>query len=220
MDRVHQARQARDIRAPRTPSIKRSAASLKPAASGLRAITVRAMCGHSPPGSPIPNRRTSPRIGQKAAKRARQETPFCRRNRALPTGRKRAERRLARALRCAGWAWSVTAWQTVWPQTMPRPGGSGPGRVAEFSGCPSSADDLGVLGAAELAALGGETAGNERVHSVGIGRAKPPEQLAPAGRPVGGKGFGFHLNVAAILQESGPLRQRLCASVCGFQRTE
>jgi hypothetical protein len=47
-----------------------------------------------------------------------------------------------------------------------------------------------VLGVAELAAPGGEAAGTERVHSAGIGQPKPPEQLAPAVRPVGGKGFG------------------------------
>lgn len=74
-------------------------------------------------------------------------------------------------------------------------------RVAEFFGCPSQpADDLGVLGVAELAAPGGEAVGSERVHSVGIGQPKPPEQLAPAVRPFGGEGFSFHLNVAVILQ--------------------
>jgi len=60
---------------------------------------------------------------------------------------------------------------------------------------------LGVLGVAELAAPSGEAAASEHIHSVGIGQPKPPEQLAPAVRPVGGKGFGFHLNVAAILQQ-------------------
>jgi hypothetical protein len=71
------------------------------------------------------------------------------------------------------------------------PGGSGPGRVAEFSGRPSQpADDLGMLGVAELGAPDGEAAGSERARSVGIGQPKPIEQLAPAVRRVrrpGGK---------------------------------
>jgi hypothetical protein len=62
------------------------------------------------------------------------------------------------------------------------------------------AEDLGVVGVAELGAPDGEAAGSERACSVGIGKPKTLEQAAPAVWPVLGEVLSLHLDVPAVMQ--------------------
>jgi hypothetical protein len=82
MDRVHQARQARDIRAPRTPPVTRPAASLKPSLNLARGRPRSAR--HAAPARRDHPSPTAERTGQKAANPARQEAPSCTPRRIAP----------------------------------------------------------------------------------------------------------------------------------------